>query len=121
MSNAVETHEDVLARRLNDGNLFSTNCAILVRRLLTLSDGHATPNCDRLSDVVEDLVLGEPFACSVIAKLGGDPEASQALKDLDIDQRDHQLLHEIFDPDGGGTISIVELLDGLKRLRGFPL
>eukprot|EP00929_Paragymnodinium_shiwhaense_P114167 TRINITY_DN824_c0_g3_i1.p1 TRINITY_DN824_c0_g3~~TRINITY_DN824_c0_g3_i1.p1 ORF type:complete len:713 (-),score=210.03 TRINITY_DN824_c0_g3_i1:187-2325(-) len=49
-----------------------------------------------------------------------DPEAKQALDDLDIDPEDHEHLAEILDPDQGGSIAVIELIDGIKRLRGDP-
>eukprot|EP00929_Paragymnodinium_shiwhaense_P114169 TRINITY_DN824_c0_g4_i1.p1 TRINITY_DN824_c0_g4~~TRINITY_DN824_c0_g4_i1.p1 ORF type:complete len:101 (-),score=17.51 TRINITY_DN824_c0_g4_i1:418-720(-) len=49
-----------------------------------------------------------------------DPDVQRALTDLEIDPEDHEQLAEILDPDQGGSITIIELIDGLKRLRGDP-
>lgn len=43
-----------------------------------------------------------------------------ALDGLDIDPQDHRYLSDILDPDNSGTICVLELVDGLKRLRGEP-
>merc|ERR550532_1529935 len=49
-----------------------------------------------------------------------DTAAVDALLKLDIDEREHRYLSDILDPDNSGRISMKELLDGLRRLRGEP-
>merc|ERR1712232_1534584 len=49
-----------------------------------------------------------------------EPQARTALLNLDICEEDHEHLHDILDPDNGGTIGVLDLLDGLARLRGEP-
>lgn len=39
---------------------------------------------------------------------------------LDVDSHDHRRLSDILDPDHSGTIGVLELIDGLNRLRGEP-
>lgn len=43
-----------------------------------------------------------------------------ALLNLDIDPTDQKRLSDILDPDHSGTVSVLELTEGLKRLRGDP-
>jgi len=50
--------------------------------------------------------------------IANDKTVMQALFNLDIDQQDHKHLSDILDPDNSGSISILEFIDGLKRLRG---
>merc|ERR1712224_1048597 len=57
-------------------------------------------------ELIDDLVL--------------DPIAISALDALDIDREDHAFLSEILDPDCGGTISVCELVEGVRKLRGLP-
>merc|ERR1712129_202871 len=47
-------------------------------------------------------------------------QARHALIELDIDPEDHKYLSDILDPDNSGTIGVLELVDGLQRLRGEP-
>jgi len=56
---------------------------------------------DQLSDAVET-VYSLDVPKSVIDQLAKDPEAVEALNDLDIDPRDHDYLSDILDPDNGG-------------------
>jgi len=50
----------------------------------------------------------------------GDSKLSATLKALDIDACDHRRLSEILDPDHCGTISMLDLVEGLHRMRGPP-
>jgi len=43
-----------------------------------------------------------------------------ALDALDIEPNDHNRLSDILDPDHSGTIGVLELVEGLRRLRGDP-
>merc|ERR1739847_152363 len=56
----------------------------------------------------------------VIDMLCEDEGAVQALEALDIGRDDHKYLSDILDPDQGGTIRVVEFVEGLRRLRGDP-
>merc|ERR1712061_292392 len=49
-----------------------------------------------------------------------DPKVIKALDELDIDRADHKHLSDILDPDKSGDITVLELVTGLKRLRGEP-
>merc|ERR1712232_1190652 len=49
-----------------------------------------------------------------------DHVAVQALNALDIDAQDHKYLSDILDPDKSGSITVLEFVRGLKRLRGEP-
>merc|ERR1712070_1300318 len=44
----------------------------------------------------------------------------QALEGLDIDPNDHKRLPDIMDPDHSGSVSVLELINGIQRLRGHP-
>lgn len=42
------------------------------------------------------------------------------LHDLELPPEEYESLFEVFDADGGGTLSIEEILLGVKELRGDP-
>jgi len=56
----------------------------------------------------------------VLDKVVLEPAAVDALNALDIDPHDHDKLSDILDPDHGGTIGVLDLVNGLQRLRGDP-
>merc|ERR1711920_1120115 len=68
-----------------------------------------------LSDIC-DIVISKDTIDAVVK----DPAAIAALNNLDIDPGDHEFLADILDPDNSGEITIPELLDGIRRLRGEP-
>jgi len=49
-----------------------------------------------------------------------DPYVIHALDELDIDRQDHARLSDILDPQNDGQIPVLDLIDGIRRLRGFP-
>merc|ERR1711956_90744 len=49
-----------------------------------------------------------------------DEGARRALRKLDIHPADHAFLADILDPQNDGLITIMELVNGMKRLRGDP-
>jgi len=49
-----------------------------------------------------------------------DPKVKHALDALDIDPQDHDKLSDILDPQNDGQVPVLDLIDGIRRLRGFP-
>jgi len=103
--------------RLADKKLWCTRLTTLIRRLLEVSPEHAIP--EKMSDCIEDLYAVD-LPGNIIAEFIKDPEAIQALDDLEIDQEDHEHLSDILDPDNSGSVGLFEFCDGLRRLRGNP-
>eukprot|EP00928_Gymnodinium_smaydae_P032047 TRINITY_DN23324_c0_g1_i1.p1 TRINITY_DN23324_c0_g1~~TRINITY_DN23324_c0_g1_i1.p1 ORF type:complete len:566 (+),score=93.12 TRINITY_DN23324_c0_g1_i1:69-1766(+) len=103
--------------RLQDDNLWATRIATLVKRLMVISNDGALP--EKMSDALE-LIYALDVPGSRIDELVKDPEAIAALGDLDIDPEDHDYLSDFLDPDNGGTIRVIELIEGIRRLRGDP-
>merc|ERR1712139_4553 len=62
------------------------------------------------------------FSTSTIDKIVREKNhrIQEHLDALDIDKEDHKRLSDILDPDHSGTVGVLELVDGLKRLRGEP-
>jgi len=103
--------------RLQDETLWCNNVSLLVKRLLYLHEGIGMDV--KMTDIVDEIYeLDVP--CSQIDDLSRDPVAIQALNALDIVPEDRDYLSDILDPDNGGTINVIELVEGLRRLRGEP-
>jgi len=80
------------------------------------------PNCDydgNLSDAV-DLLYDVEFPASFIDELVQNDAVIAALDELDINPLDRSRLTDIFDPDNGGTIALVDIAAGIRKLRGEP-
>merc|ERR1712129_409230 len=112
-------------QRLTDENRWAVNFVMLLRALLARTHGQ-TEQIDHLtkgrcsSQLVDDILKAEFPREDFDTVLKQDQSATHALTELDIDQEDHKYLSDILDPDNSGTIGILELVDGLKRLRGEP-
>jgi len=74
---------------------------------------------ETLVDSVE-YIYGLDVSKDVIDQLCANEDAALALDNLDIQRADRKCLSDILDPDNGGTIKIIEFVDGLRRLRGEP-
>jgi hypothetical protein len=103
--------------RLADQALWVTRINTIIKRILVISPDYEMSG--RLSEQISD-VHNLNVPSHIIDLLGEDPEAKQALEDLDINADDHDRLSTVLDPDNSGGISTVELLEGLQKLRGDP-
>eukprot|EP00929_Paragymnodinium_shiwhaense_P010773 TRINITY_DN11573_c0_g1_i1.p1 TRINITY_DN11573_c0_g1~~TRINITY_DN11573_c0_g1_i1.p1 ORF type:complete len:706 (-),score=129.34 TRINITY_DN11573_c0_g1_i1:968-3013(-) len=104
--------------RIKDDDLWATRITILVRKLAEYEDLHP-PNDGSLVDIVEQIYAMD-VKTDTMRSVAADPEVMRALDDLEIDPEDHEHLAVILDPDQGGSIAIIELIDGIKCLRGDP-
>merc|ERR1719362_1442035 len=111
--------------RLDDKNRWAKNVVTLLRSFLMV----ARPDMEGVEEFAEgaatDTVLHEmmhmSFPRHVIDEVvHKDEQALHALTKLDIDPSDHKYLSDILDPANTGSISILSMVDGLKRLRGEP-
>merc|ERR1712196_536059 len=73
----------------------------------------------KLSDMVEELYAID-ISVPTIDRMVRKPEVRQVLGELEVGEDELEHLSDILDPDQGGTISVIDLLNGLKRLRGVP-
>eukprot|EP00929_Paragymnodinium_shiwhaense_P096782 TRINITY_DN58470_c0_g5_i2.p1 TRINITY_DN58470_c0_g5~~TRINITY_DN58470_c0_g5_i2.p1 ORF type:complete len:657 (+),score=110.97 TRINITY_DN58470_c0_g5_i2:112-2082(+) len=103
--------------RLQDDELWSSRIAIIVRKISTILLG--IDESEKLSDHVSTIYQLD-VSCEAMDDIGADPEIRAALEDLDVDPEDHEILSDILDVDQNGSVVIVELLHGIKRLRGNP-
>jgi len=60
------------------------------------------------------------YGASAIDAWVKDPIVIHALDELDIDPQDHDKLSDILDPQNDGCVPVLDLIDGIRRLRGFP-
>jgi hypothetical protein len=65
-------------------------------------------------------VISEDFPATLINECVKDPRAKEALRNLEINEDDYEHLSDILDPDNGGSLGVLDVIDGLNRLRGDP-
>eukprot|EP00928_Gymnodinium_smaydae_P056777 TRINITY_DN40101_c0_g1_i1.p1 TRINITY_DN40101_c0_g1~~TRINITY_DN40101_c0_g1_i1.p1 ORF type:complete len:588 (+),score=118.93 TRINITY_DN40101_c0_g1_i1:136-1764(+) len=102
--------------RLDDDQIWAKGITALIRMLLS-EDGNVSDA--KLSDSM-DAVMEVDVSADALDRLLKHREVVEVLKALDIDPSDNKYLTDILDPDMSGTISVLELVEGLKRLRGEP-
>eukprot|EP00929_Paragymnodinium_shiwhaense_P116947 TRINITY_DN8701_c0_g1_i2.p1 TRINITY_DN8701_c0_g1~~TRINITY_DN8701_c0_g1_i2.p1 ORF type:complete len:606 (-),score=171.29 TRINITY_DN8701_c0_g1_i2:329-2146(-) len=114
--------------RLADSALWSENVYDIVKEMLRENNrvNGGDPPPETLSEIIEDIFKLD-IPCNIIEGLvevkngvPAHPEVIKALKALDIDPEDNPLLSDIFDPDNGGYVTVADLVDGLRKLRGDP-
>jgi len=103
--------------RLQDDSLWNTRITTLVKSMVAASEQFSVHG--KLSGSV-DAIYQVDVRSSLLNELVDIPEVKQALDDLDINPDDHRYLSELLDPDSGGTISVVDFVNGLRTLRGEP-
>jgi len=110
--------------KLEDKEIWSKNIMVLLTALHNGAihvgqEGLEFVEPGRCTPQQAHAILCSNYPRSVLdAVIADDHTVSHALRNLDIDQEDYTKLSDILDPDNSGTISGIELLDGLKRLRG---
>eukprot|EP00928_Gymnodinium_smaydae_P062677 TRINITY_DN4648_c0_g1_i1.p1 TRINITY_DN4648_c0_g1~~TRINITY_DN4648_c0_g1_i1.p1 ORF type:complete len:586 (+),score=103.54 TRINITY_DN4648_c0_g1_i1:68-1825(+) len=114
---AASLHSRKKKERLRDETRWCMNVSVIIQRLLERVEGHSIEGS--LSDNIDDIYLLD-VPNDVIDDLVSDDIVVRALNNLDIDHEDRDYLSEILDPDHGGTINVIELVEGLRRLRGEP-
>jgi hypothetical protein len=123
MSHSAELESKKLQLRLADEDLWAANVTKIIRKFL-----RADPETKGLADAgmtdgeVLSQLLDLEFSTSTIDDVLRDADRAVGicLDHLDIDRADHMKLSDILDPDNNGGIGVLELIDGLKRLRGEP-
>eukprot|EP00929_Paragymnodinium_shiwhaense_P044720 TRINITY_DN22935_c0_g1_i1.p1 TRINITY_DN22935_c0_g1~~TRINITY_DN22935_c0_g1_i1.p1 ORF type:complete len:653 (-),score=101.39 TRINITY_DN22935_c0_g1_i1:131-2089(-) len=105
--------------RLLDEKLWASRVHFIVCRLMESCLLWDPESSGPLSDYVDD-VYDLKINTSELDRLGADVEVRTALDDLDVDPEDHQLLADILDVEQTGHVAVIELLQGVKRLRGNP-
>eukprot|EP00928_Gymnodinium_smaydae_P018327 TRINITY_DN16982_c0_g1_i2.p1 TRINITY_DN16982_c0_g1~~TRINITY_DN16982_c0_g1_i2.p1 ORF type:complete len:602 (-),score=119.15 TRINITY_DN16982_c0_g1_i2:7-1812(-) len=103
--------------RLMDQGLWASRLTVLIRQLLGMCNENTAMK--HMADSVEE-ILDIDIPASIIDELAQDEVALKCLLDLDVVSEDVEHLSTILDPDNGGTIAVIELVEGIKKLRGDP-
>lgn len=132
VENTLASASELAAKKrrklLEDPERWATSVCQLLQSLLDEMDDDqiSYPHLFRLEDenCTQDLlreVLQTEFPGEHVKRVVCEHEqARRALDRLDIDPNDHAYLADILDPQNDGAITVQELVDGLKRLRGEP-
>eukprot|EP00929_Paragymnodinium_shiwhaense_P099459 TRINITY_DN6111_c0_g1_i3.p1 TRINITY_DN6111_c0_g1~~TRINITY_DN6111_c0_g1_i3.p1 ORF type:complete len:581 (-),score=108.72 TRINITY_DN6111_c0_g1_i3:181-1923(-) len=103
--------------RLQDESLWASRVNAIVRKLLGIATGDELPG--KLSESI-DKIYEMDVSCADLDDMGSDPFVKALLDELDIDPEDHDCLSDILDVEQQGRVAVIELLQGIKRLRGNP-
>jgi hypothetical protein len=112
--------------RLEDETRWATNFMVILRSLLVSTNSDLLPDLESImggkcTDSMLEQILAMEFPRQVFdSVLQEDEFARRALRKLDIDAHDSRHLADLMDPDNNGRIGVLELVDGLRRLRGYP-
>jgi len=118
MSSAQQMSLEKKTARLRDERLLSTRVTRIIKCILKHGQVHGLSS-GNLSEAVDLLVDCEVDRAAVDNAIK-EPDAIQALDDLDINPQDRARLSDIFDPDNGGTVQLSDVASGIRRLRGDP-
>jgi len=129
IENTLASASELAAKKrrevLEDRERWATSVCDILQALLS----HGWPELPDLLKLTESMSTADLLKCiqqhdfpaeQINSVLCHDELAQQALHRLDIDPNDHAFLADILDPQNDGSISVLELVNGLKRLRGEP-
>eukprot|EP00929_Paragymnodinium_shiwhaense_P005546 TRINITY_DN10770_c0_g2_i1.p1 TRINITY_DN10770_c0_g2~~TRINITY_DN10770_c0_g2_i1.p1 ORF type:complete len:694 (+),score=131.89 TRINITY_DN10770_c0_g2_i1:132-2213(+) len=104
--------------RLQNESLWASRVTVLVKAVLEA----CYPWRDDITDLSKEVddIYELKVETNILERLGNCPIVIEALEDLDVDPEDHTHLADILDVEQSGNIAIIELLQGIKRLRGNP-
>jgi len=114
---AESMHHAQKNERLQNKKLWNTRITTLLRAMVQVSEQPLWGA--KLSESVEQVHQLE-IESKLLDDLVQIPAVKQALNDLDINPDDHRYLSELLDPDNGGTITALDFMNGIRRLRGDP-
>jgi len=125
MSTASELADKRLQRRLHDPDVWASNVTRVVKALLvkhTVNEEElAQLERGKCSEVLISKLINAEFPKElfddVVTK---DAQVADALSNLDIHAEETHYLSDILDPDNGGSVGMLDLVEGLARLRGDP-
>eukprot|EP00929_Paragymnodinium_shiwhaense_P051343 TRINITY_DN25854_c0_g1_i2.p1 TRINITY_DN25854_c0_g1~~TRINITY_DN25854_c0_g1_i2.p1 ORF type:complete len:672 (-),score=145.56 TRINITY_DN25854_c0_g1_i2:167-2182(-) len=117
LSAAISIRQKQKKARLQDNDLWSTRLSVVVRKIASMVL-NVDPS-EKLSENI-DIIYDLDVSCETMDEIGADPDVRAALDELDVDPEDHEILSDILDVDQNGSVVVIELLQGIKRLRGDP-
>eukprot|EP00928_Gymnodinium_smaydae_P000381 TRINITY_DN10149_c0_g1_i3.p1 TRINITY_DN10149_c0_g1~~TRINITY_DN10149_c0_g1_i3.p1 ORF type:complete len:635 (-),score=101.53 TRINITY_DN10149_c0_g1_i3:285-2189(-) len=100
--------------RLRDQEMFQKKAFQLAKLIKVLQSGEGEEASD---PTLEELVQME-VDVDLFHELCTHQQFQEVLRDLDVNEEDQLDLFETLDVDGGGTLDLVELVTGIKKLRG---
>jgi len=115
----AEQQKRKLQGRLADKELWYTRAFTIVKNLLPYTDC-ALPDDVELSASAE-MIMNAEIKRHDIAKACQKADSDEALRDLDIDPADRDILGDILDFSHTGRVTILQFINGLKRLRGSDM
>merc|ERR1712183_1047348 len=108
-----------MEERLENKQLFDEMAAFFVQQVLSGMDSHV--DLAHSSDAeIDHLMELEVPRVIIDDTVENNLQARHALDALDIDPDDQKKLSKIADSDYSGTITMLELVTALQRLRGTP-
>lgn len=102
--------------RLDDTKLWKENVSTLMKCFMD----HCDLEPEDTADVKNQLekMMAYPLEPDLFGEWIKDERVIYALKQLDIEPDDHAYLFDILDCDNSGQLFVVEVIDGISRLRG---
>lgn len=116
LSATLRTEAAKKKARLSDEEMWCKNVEAIIMDLVNRS---SYPWPTEGADVVDQLVSYE-LPLELLNQAVMEPIVAECLLALDLDPDDNAYLSDIMDPDNGGTINILDLVEALRRLRGDP-
>lgn len=121
MSASAEQALQKKKNRLENYNLWAKNCSTILRALMSALPAQFGSEGNKTDTAFLQHVIDVEFTRDMVDHaVHHDEDVKDALEALDIDRNDHARLSDILDPDHSGGIGVLELVDGLRRLRGEP-
>jgi len=130
MASASELSNEKLQGRLLSRKIWAVNVTKVLKALLMKQTTLKAPlNMEELSElergecsdrVVSKLLKAQFPRALFDDVVREDGEVRDAISNLDINTDEISYLSDILDPDNGGSVGMLELVDGLRRLRGDP-
>lgn len=116
LSATLRTESAKKKARLSDEAVWCKSVETIIRNLV---DRSSLPWPDDSVDLVDEIISYE-LPVELLGEAVKEPAVAECLLALDLDPDDNAYLADIMDPDNGGTINVLDLVEGLRRLRGDP-
>jgi len=117
MTAAIKMKQATKHKRLSDVRLWTTSTAQLIKRIMQFAGYNF--QCPLQPEDV-DIMYEVEIPLEIMEELISDAKAQEALASLDVEPADAEFLGSLLDPDNGGSLRIIEIVDGVGRLRGEP-
>jgi hypothetical protein len=106
--------------RLADRKLWASSVATIIRKIIA-KQPCGVPENGKLSTAINDILQVEVSRVDFNTLVKKDKHVQRVLHSLDIDPNDHGKIGDILDANHNGSVSILDLVNGIQRLRGSNL